>query len=126
MSHNCTKLLLNGKKAENIEKVRWGRRNTICFFLRKNVLNLHQSTATSTWWCGPRHRLSWVKMVVAFPRVSITPDTPLIQSIFCRAALRTTAEGQHVAVEIGRLVFSFLLPLCCSSSYSSDERQCSS
>ena len=30
-------------------------------------LQLHQSTAASTWWCGPRPRLGWVKMAVGLP-----------------------------------------------------------
>ena len=28
---------------------------------------LHQSTAASTWWCGPRPRLGWVEMAVGLP-----------------------------------------------------------
>ena len=28
---------------------------------------LHQSTAASTWWCGPRPPLGWVEMAVGLP-----------------------------------------------------------
>ena len=28
------------------------------------LVRLHQSTAASTWWCGPRPRLGWVEMAV--------------------------------------------------------------
>ena len=31
------------------------------------INSLHQSTAASTWWCGPRPRLGWVEMAVGFP-----------------------------------------------------------
>ena len=32
-----------------------------------DALPLHQSTAASTWWCGPRPRLGWVEMAVGLP-----------------------------------------------------------
>ena len=31
------------------------------------ALILHQLTAASTWWCGPRPRLGWVEMAVGLP-----------------------------------------------------------
>ena len=31
------------------------------------LCELHQSTAASTWWCGPRPRLGWVEMAVGLP-----------------------------------------------------------
>ena len=33
----------------------------------QKMKTLHQSTAASTWWCGPRPRLGWVEMDVGFP-----------------------------------------------------------
>ena len=38
---------------------------------------LHQSTAASTWWCGPRPRLGLVEMVVGLPEGPSYPGTPL-------------------------------------------------
>ena len=52
---------------------RWRRSNLVRLVaLRKgNHLHqstlLHQSTAASTWWCGPRPRLGWVEMAVGLP-----------------------------------------------------------
>ena len=42
----------------------------------------HQSTAASTWWCGLRPVWVGLKWLMAFPRVPVTPGTPLTQSIF--------------------------------------------
>ena len=33
----------------------------------RNHMILHQSTAASTWWCGPRRHLGWVEMAVGLP-----------------------------------------------------------
>ena len=35
---------------------------------------LHQSTATSMWWCSPRPHSSWVKMAVGLPKSSRYPE----------------------------------------------------
>ena len=43
---------------------------------------LHQSTAASTWWCGPRPVWVGSKWLLAFPRVPVTSGTPLTQTIF--------------------------------------------
>ena len=32
-----------------------------------SYLHLHQSTAASTWWCGPRTRLGWIEMADRLP-----------------------------------------------------------
>ena len=32
----------------------------------RRLHRLHQSTAASTWWCGPLLRLGWVEMAVGF------------------------------------------------------------
>ena len=51
----------------------------------------HQSTAVSTWWCGPRPRLNWVEMAVGLPEgPSYSEHSP---SFF----RYTTAEEQHTA-----------------------------
>ena len=39
----------------------------IVYTCKESKIKLHQSTAASTWWCGPQPRLSWVKMAVGFP-----------------------------------------------------------
>ena len=38
---------------------------------------LHQSTAASTWWCGPGPRLGWVEMAVGLPKGSRYPGHSL-------------------------------------------------
>ena len=43
---------------------------------------VHQSTAASTWWYGPRPRFGEVKMAIDPPRVPVTLGTPLTQTIF--------------------------------------------
>ena len=47
------------------------------------VPRLHQSTAASTWWCGPRPRLGWVEMAVGFPE---GPSYPGHSPLFFRYA----------------------------------------
>ena len=49
---------------------------------KASKIELHQSTAASTWWCGLR--LVWVgsKWLLAFPRDPVTAGTPLTQTIF--------------------------------------------
>ena len=39
--------------------------------------HLHQLTAASTWWCGPRTVRVRSKRLLDFPRVPVTPGTPL-------------------------------------------------
>ena len=34
---------------------------------KASKIKLHQSTAASTWWCGPQPRLGWVKIAVGLP-----------------------------------------------------------
>ena len=47
-------------------------------------MTLHQPTAASTWWCGPRPRLGWVKMVIGLPESpGYRGHSP---SFFCYAA----------------------------------------
>ena len=45
-------------------------------------IELHQLIAASTWWCSPRPVWVGSKWLLAFPRVPVTPGTPLTQNIF--------------------------------------------
>ena len=67
---------------------------------------LHQSTAASTWWCGPGPRLGWVEMAVGLPKGSRYPGHSL--SFFRFAAPWTTAEGQHTASSKSVACFLFI------------------
>ena len=49
---------------------------------KASKIKLHQSTAASTWWCGPRPVWVGSKWLLAFPRVLVTSGTPLTQTIF--------------------------------------------
>ena len=49
---------------------------------KASKIELHQSTAASMWWCGPRPVWVGSKRLLAFPRVPVTPGTPLTQTIF--------------------------------------------
>ena len=49
---------------------------------KASKIELHQSTAASTWWCGPRPVWVGSKWLLAFPRVAVTLGTPLTQTIF--------------------------------------------
>ena len=71
-------------------------------------LILHQSTAASTWWCGPRPRLSWVEMVVGLPEGPSYPGhSPFIFSLCC--PLNDRRRAAHSIFKIGRLFSLFLL-----------------
>ena len=67
---------------------------------------LHQSTAASTWWCGHRPRLSWSKWLLAFPRVPVTPGTPLY--LFAMLPPERPQQAAHSIYKIGRLFSLFL------------------
>ena len=49
---------------------------------KASKIELHQSTAASTWWCGPRPVWVGSKSLLAYPRVPVTPRTPITQTIF--------------------------------------------
>ena len=69
---------------------------------------LHQSTAASTWWCGPRPRLGWVKMAVSLPEGPSYPGhSPFIFSLCC--PLNDRRRAAHSIFKIGRLFSLFLL-----------------
>ena len=70
--------------------------------------DLHQSTAASTWWCGPRPRLGWVEMAVGFPEGPSYPGhSPIIFSLCC--PLNDRRRAAHSIFKIGRLFSLFLL-----------------
>ena len=69
---------------------------------------LHQSTAASTWWCGPRPRLGWVEMAVGLPEAPSYPGhSPFIFSLCC--PLNDRRRAAHSIFKIGRLFSLFLL-----------------
>ena len=69
---------------------------------------LHQSTAASTWWCGPRPRLGWVEMAVGLPEGPSYPGhSPFIFSLCC--PLNDRRRAAHSIFKIGRLFSLFLL-----------------
>ena len=49
---------------------------------KASKIELHQSTAASTWWCGSRPIWVGSKWLLVFPRVPVTLGTPLKQTIF--------------------------------------------
>ena len=65
----------------------------------------HQSTAASTWWCGPRPRLGWVEMAVGLPE---GPSYPVHSpSFFAMLPLIDRSRAAHSLFKIGRLFFLF-------------------
>ena len=72
------------------------------------VIVLHQSTAASTWWCGPRPRLGWVEMAVGLPEGPSYPGhSPFFFSLCC--PLNDRRRAAHSIFKIGRLFSLFLL-----------------
>ena len=71
-------------------------------------VELHQSTAASTWWCGPRPRLGCVEMAVGLPEGPSYPrHFPFIFSLCC--PLNDRRRAAHSIFKIGRLFLLFLL-----------------
>ena len=69
---------------------------------------LHQSTASSTWWCDPRPRFGWVEMVVGLPEGRSYPGTPLAQTIFSPCCpLNDSRRTACSFFKIGRLSSPF-------------------
>ena len=69
---------------------------------------LHQSTAASTWWCGPRPRLGWFEMAVGLPEGPSYPrHSPFIFSLCC--PLNDRRRAAHSIFKISRLFSLFLL-----------------
>ena len=78
---------------------------------KKKIYYLHQSTAVSTWWCGPDPVWVGSKWLLDFPRVPVTPRTPLYFLLCCSLIDRRRAA--HSFLKIGCL-FSFSLFSCLS------------
>ena len=74
-------------------------------------LVLHQSTATSTWWCDPQPCLGWVKMAVGISEGPSYPGTPLHFSLCC--PLNDCRRAAHSIYKIGRLISLFLFHFSC-------------
>ena len=92
------------------------------------AINLHQSTAASTWWCGPRPRLDWVEMAVGLPEGPSYPGRSPSFFLLC-CPLNDRRRAAHSIYKIGRLFSLFLFSCRSSSPHSSssiDERQRSS
>ena len=69
---------------------------------------LHRSKAASTWWCGSRPRLGWVKMAVGFPEGLSYPGHYPHANLFSPcSSLNERKRAARNLSEIGRL-FSFL------------------
>ena len=73
---------------------------------------LHQSTAASTWWCGPRPRLGWVEMAVGLPEGPSYPGHSPSFFLLC-CPLNDRRRAAHSFFKIGRLFSLFLFS--CSS-----------
>ena len=54
----------------------------VIYTCKASKIELHQSTAASTWCCDPRPVWVGSKWLLAFPRVPVTLGTPLTQTIF--------------------------------------------
>ena len=94
----------------------------LAFITRSNYSpkfpHLHQSTAASTWWCGPRPRLGWVEMAVGLPR---DPSYPGHFPSFFRYCMLPPERPQKGSTQLLQnrspvFFFSFLLPFSCRSS----------
>ena len=60
----------------------------IIYTCKASKIELHQSTAASTWWCGLQPCLGWVKIAVGLlDGPSYPGHSPTTQTIFRRAAL---------------------------------------
>ena len=75
--------------------------------MMRSLIPLHQSTAASTWWCDP----VWVgsKWLLAFPRVPVTPGTPL--HFFAMLPPERPQKGSTQILQNRLPVFTFSLPL---------------
>ena len=69
---------------------------------------LHQSTATSTWWCGPPFSLGWVEMAVGLPEGPSYPGHSPCTTIFSPCCpLNDRRRAAHNFFKIGRLFYPF-------------------
>ena len=77
---------------------------------KASKIELHQSTAASTWWCGPRPVWVGSKWLLAFPRVPVTPGTPLTQTIFSPSS--PLNDRRRVARSFFKIGLSSLYSCC--------------
>ena len=88
---------------------------------KASKIELYQSTAASTWWCGPRPVWVGLKWLLAFPRVPVTPGTPLAQTMFspcsplnnrrrvARSLFKTGLSSLYSCLSLARLLILLLL-----------------
>ena len=73
-------------------------------------IDLHQSTAASTWWCGPRPHLGWDEMAVGLPEGPIY-SRHFLETIFSLCfPLNDRRRAPHSFSKIGRLSSTFSCP----------------
>ena len=68
---------------------------------------LHQSTAASTWWCGPRPRLGWVEMAVGLPEGPSYPGHSTKTTFLPCFPLNDRRKAAHSFSKTSRPSFSF-------------------
>ena len=73
---------------------------------KANKIELHQSTAASTGWCGPRPVWVWSKWLLVFPSVPVALGTPLTQTIFSPCS--PLNDRRRVARSLFKIGLSFL------------------
>ena len=57
----------------------------IIYTCKASKIELHQSKAASTWWCGPQPRLGWVQIAVGFPEGPSYPGHSTLANHFFAA-----------------------------------------
>ena len=93
----------------------------IVYTCKASKIEPHQSTAASTWWCGPNPVWVGLKWLLSFPRVPITLGTPLTQTIFspcsplndrrrvARSLFKIGLSSLFFCLSLPRLLFLLLL-----------------
>ena len=88
---------------------------------KASKIELYQSTAASTWWCSSRPVWVGSKWLLAFPRVPVTPGTPLTQTIFllcsplndrrrvARSLFKIGLSSLYSCLSLARLLIALLL-----------------
>ena len=61
---------------------------------KASEIELHQSSAASTWWCGPQPRLGWVKKAFGPPEGSNYPGhSPHTKHFFAVQSFKRPQKG---------------------------------
>ena len=82
-------------------------------------IELHQSIAASTWWCGPQPRLGWVKIAVGLSEGPIYPGhSPHTNHFFACSPLNDRRRVARSLFKIGLSSPAFLLPVSSFFSFS--------